>query len=76
MDVIEIHQEDGSVKSTPHHCQGTTECSCHVYRWNYTDVGAYQAVGIPDPMIFTINPKGVVRHELTTEFQTSYGSMA
>ena len=41
-----------------------------------TDVGAYQAVGIPDPMIFTINPEGVVQHELTTEFQTSYGSMA
>ena len=207
MDVIEIKQEDGSVKSTPHHCQGTTECSCHVYRWNYndkivisdidgtisksdvlglrlpiigwdwtqpgvaalftkivnngyrivylsarpigwtsstkeylssikqdevklpdgpiflnptsminaciselggrskefkidvlrkikklfpeqetvffagfgnreTDVGAYQAVGIPDDMIFTVNPNGVVRHELTTEFQTSYGSMA
>ena len=37
MDVIEIQQEDGSVKSTPHHCQGTTECSCHVYRWNYND---------------------------------------
>ena len=37
-----------------------------------TDVGAYQAVGIPKNLIFTINPEGVVRHELTTEFHTSY----
>jgi phosphatidate phosphatase LPIN len=40
------------------------------------DVWAYQAVGIPKTMIFTINPKGELRHELTNAFQTSYGSMA
>merc|ERR1712141_1940 len=39
-------------------------------------MGAYQAVGIPKTMIFTINPKGELRHELTNAFQTSYGSMA
>jgi phosphatidate phosphatase PAH1 len=36
------------------------------------DVWAYQAVGIPKTMIFTINPKGELRHELTNAFQTSY----
>merc|ERR1712029_1037065 len=39
------------------------------------DVWAYQAVGIPMSRIFTINPKGELRHELTNAFQTSYGSM-
>merc|ERR1711963_894086 len=36
------------------------------------DVWAYQAVGIPMSRIFTINPKGELRHELTNAFQTSY----
>jgi len=40
------------------------------------DVWAYQAVGIPMSRIFTINPKGELRHELTNAFQTSYGSMS
>ena len=35
------------------------------------DVWAYQAVGIPMSRIFTINPKGELRHELTNAFQTS-----
>jgi len=39
------------------------------------DVWAYQAVGIPMSRIFTINPRGELRHELTNAFQTSYGSM-
>jgi len=40
------------------------------------DVWAYQAVGIPMSRIFTINPRGELRHELTNAFQTSYGSMS
>merc|ERR1712223_1954995 len=36
------------------------------------DVWAYQAVGIPMSRIFTINPRGELRHELTNAFQTSY----
>ena len=39
-----------------------------------TDVGAYQAVGIPDNMIFTVNPKGKIRNELSDE-ETSYGTL-
>jgi len=39
------------------------------------DVWAYQAVGIPMSRIFTINPRGELRHELTNAFRTSYGSM-
>ena len=39
-----------------------------------TDVGAYQAVGIPDDMIFTVNPKGKIRNELSDE-ETSYGTL-
>ena len=41
-----------------------------------TGVGAYQAVGVPDDMIFTINPNGEVKDELTNTFQTSYGNLA
>ena len=37
----------------------------------FQDVWAYQAVGIPMSRIFTINPKGELRHELTNAFQTS-----
>ncbi|CAG0880000.1 unnamed protein product [Cyprideis torosa] len=40
------------------------------------DVWAYRAVGIPIHRIFTINPKGEIRHELTRTFQTSYGGQA
>merc|ERR1719150_3647478 len=36
------------------------------------DVWAYTAVGIPMSRIFTINPKGELRHVLTNAFQTSY----
>jgi len=37
------------------------------------DAYAYRAVGIPVSRIFTINPAGELRHELTQNFQTSYG---
>jgi len=37
------------------------------------DAFAYRAVGIPVSRIFTINPNGELRHELTQNFQTSYG---
>ncbi|XP_023336375.1 phosphatidate phosphatase LPIN2 isoform X1 [Eurytemora carolleeae] len=36
------------------------------------DAYAYRAVGIPISRIFTINPRGELRHELTQNFQTSY----
>lgn len=39
------------------------------------DVWAYRAVGIPIMRIFTINPKGELKHELTQTFQSSYSSM-
>ena len=35
------------------------------------DAYAYRAVGIPVSRIFTINPAGELRHELTQNFQTS-----
>ncbi|XP_022912893.2 phosphatidate phosphatase LPIN3 isoform X1 [Onthophagus taurus] len=39
------------------------------------DVWAYTAVGIPIVRIFTINPKGELKHELTQTFQSSYSNM-
>jgi len=36
------------------------------------DAFAYRAVGIPISRIFTINPAGELKHELTQTFQTSY----
>lgn len=39
------------------------------------DVWAYRAVGIPIVRIFTINPKGELKHELTQTFQSSYPIM-
>lgn len=35
------------------------------------DVWAYRAVGIPIMRIFTINPKGELKHELTQTFQST-----
>uniref|UniRef100_A0A182S820 phosphatidate phosphatase n=1 Tax=Anopheles maculatus TaxID=74869 RepID=A0A182S820_9DIPT len=35
------------------------------------DVWAYRAVGIPTSRIFTINPKGELKHELTQTFQST-----
>ncbi|CAH2003406.1 unnamed protein product [Acanthoscelides obtectus] len=40
------------------------------------DVWAYRAVGIPIVRIFTINPKGELKHELTQTFQSSYSYMS
>lgn len=40
------------------------------------DVWAYCAVGIPVIRIFTINPKGELKHELNKTFQSTYHSMA
>ncbi|XP_070493867.1 phosphatidate phosphatase LPIN3 isoform X3 [Chironomus tepperi] len=39
------------------------------------DVWAYRAVGIPIMRIYTINPRGELKHELTQTFQSSYCSM-
>jgi phosphatidate phosphatase LPIN len=38
------------------------------------DVWAYRAVGIPTSRIFTINPRGELKLELTQSFQSSYSS--
>ncbi|XP_052861602.1 phosphatidate phosphatase LPIN2 [Anopheles cruzii] len=40
------------------------------------DVWAYRAVGIPTSRIFTINPKGELKHDLTQTFQSTYSNMA
>ncbi|XP_076260267.1 phosphatidate phosphatase LPIN isoform X3 [Rhynchophorus ferrugineus] len=40
------------------------------------DAWAYVAVGIPKHRIFTINPKGELKHELTQTFQSSYTNMS
>ncbi|XP_053677115.1 phosphatidate phosphatase LPIN3 [Anopheles nili] len=40
------------------------------------DVWAYRAVGIPTARIFTINPKGELKHDLTQTFQSTYANMA
>ncbi|KAL1512641.1 hypothetical protein ABEB36_002202 [Hypothenemus hampei] len=40
------------------------------------DVWAYRAVGIPIHRIFTINPKGELKHELTQTFQSSYSGQS
>ncbi|XP_074027321.1 phosphatidate phosphatase LPIN [Leptinotarsa decemlineata] len=40
------------------------------------DVWAYTAVGIPIVRIFTINPQGELKHELTETFQSSYSNMS
>jgi len=40
------------------------------------DAYAYRAVGIPISRIFTINPAGELRHELTQNFQTSYETLS
>ncbi|XP_056634366.1 phosphatidate phosphatase LPIN3 isoform X1 [Diorhabda sublineata] len=40
------------------------------------DVWAYRAVGIPIVRIFTINPKGELKHELTQTFQSSYSGQS
>ena len=37
----------------------------------FQDAYAYRAVGIPVSRIFTINPAGELKHELTQNFQTS-----
>lgn len=39
------------------------------------DVWAYRAVGIPIIRVFTINPKGELKHELNKTFQSSYRGM-
>ena len=40
-----------------------------------TDVTAYKAVGIPISRIFTINPQGEVKHEVSRTFQSSYSKL-
>ncbi|XP_041772156.1 phosphatidate phosphatase LPIN3 isoform X1 [Anopheles merus] len=40
------------------------------------DVWAYRAVGIPTSRIFTINPKGELKHELTQTFQSTYAGQS
>jgi phosphatidate phosphatase LPIN len=40
------------------------------------DAFAYRAIGIPVSRIFTINPAGELKHELTQHFQTTYESQS
>jgi phosphatidate phosphatase LPIN len=40
-----------------------------------TDVTSYKAVGIPISRIFTINPQGEVKHEVSRTFQSSYSKL-
>jgi len=40
-----------------------------------TDVTAYKAVGMPISRIFTINPAGEVKHEVSKTFQSSYSKL-
>ena len=40
-----------------------------------TDVVAYKTVGIPEPRIFTINPQGELKHEVSRAFQSSYSDL-
>lgn len=40
-----------------------------------TDVVAYKAVGMPISRIFTINPQGEVKHEVSRTFQSSYSKL-
>lgn len=40
-----------------------------------SDVIAYKAVGIPVSRIFTINPQGHLKHEVSRTFQSSYSNL-
>ena len=40
-----------------------------------TDVTAYKTVGIPEARIFTINPQGELKHEVSRSFQSSYSKV-
>jgi phosphatidate phosphatase LPIN len=40
-----------------------------------TDVTSYKAVGIPVSRIFTINPQGEVKYEVSRTFQSSYSKL-
>jgi phosphatidate phosphatase LPIN len=40
-----------------------------------SDVKSYKTVGIPESRIFTINPQGEVKHEVSGAFQSSYSKL-
>lgn len=40
-----------------------------------SDVRSYRTVGIPESRIFTINPAGEVKHEVSATFQSSYSKL-
>lgn len=40
-----------------------------------SDVVAYKTVGIPVSRIFTINPQGELKHEVSRTFQSSYSNL-
>lgn len=40
-----------------------------------SDVTSYKTVGIPESRIFTINPQGEVKHEVSRTFQSSYSKL-
>ena len=55
------------------------ESNKHPYYAGYgnksTDVVSYKAVGIPISRIFTINPQGELKHEVSRSFQSSYSKL-
>jgi phosphatidate phosphatase LPIN len=40
-----------------------------------SDVRSYKTVGVPESRIFTINPQGEVKHEVSRTFQSSYSKL-
>ena len=44
---------------------------CILFNFLFQDVWAYTAVQIPVSRIFTINPKGELRHALTQAYRAS-----
>lgn len=42
----------------------------------FNDVVAYRALKVPHSRIFSINPKGQLRHDLSLTFLSSYSGMA
>ena len=40
-----------------------------------SDVRSYKTVGMPESRIFTINPQGEVKHEVSRTFQSSYSKL-
>jgi phosphatidate phosphatase LPIN len=60
-----------NVRAAPAVLSFYTYISCTIMHSLPQDAYAYRALGIPVSRIFTINPAGELKHELTHNFQTS-----